>query len=270
MGAPFSTTMANIFMSTIIESFLRTQPIQPILIKRYIDDIFMIWTDTLDNLGNFLTKLNTFHPNLTHQQSSSSKDFLDLTIYKGPFFEFTNILDTSNISKATNTCITHLTTLQTFSKPSSQENVFDTYEQTPHAKHIPPFYKKRLYKRGYPKPLVEKTIAIQKYHNRQKYLQQNQPRQPAPAPPLYKYLPPPRYSLLKQLILQEYATLHFMSPRFIALRHPTLGNKLVRSHLTLTDNQLVDVTLALGAKNPTSHIDTATQIVILAHVYKIT
>ena len=42
---------------------------------------------------------------------------------------------------------------------------------------------KRLYKRGYPKPLVEKTIAIQKYYNRQKYLQQNRPRQPAPALP---------------------------------------------------------------------------------------
>ena len=40
--------------------------------------------------------------------------------------------------------------------------------------------------------------------------------------------------------------------------YPTLGNKLVRSHLTLTDNQLVDVTLALGAKYPTSHTETAT------------
>ena len=261
MGAPFSPTMANIFMSTIVKSFLRTQSIQPLLIKRYIDDIFMIWTDTLDNLGNFLTKLNTFHPNLhfTHQQSSSSIDFLDLTIYKGPFFEFTNILDTktfqkqlnlyqylhysshhtSNIFKAiiTGECVRYIRT-------NTTRETYATIVQS---------FKKRLYKRGYPKPLVEKTIAIQKYYNRQNYLQQNRPRQPAPAPPLYKYLPPPQYSLLKQLILQ-----HFMSPRFIALRHPTLGNKLVRSHLTLTDNQLVDVTLALGTKHPTSHIETAT------------
>ena len=40
MGAAFSPTIANIFMSSIIRSFLLTQPIQPHTVTKYIDDIF--------------------------------------------------------------------------------------------------------------------------------------------------------------------------------------------------------------------------------------
>ena len=53
MGATFSPTIANIFMSTILRDFLQTQQIQPLLITWYIDDIFMIWTDSTDNLTTF-------------------------------------------------------------------------------------------------------------------------------------------------------------------------------------------------------------------------
>ncbi|CAI7996639.1 CAP-Gly domain-containing linker protein 1 [Geodia barretti] len=44
MGADFSPTMANIYMSVILQKFLLTQPTQPYYLKRYIDDILMIWT----------------------------------------------------------------------------------------------------------------------------------------------------------------------------------------------------------------------------------
>ena len=43
MGAVFSPTIANIFMSTILRDFLSTQSTTPLLITRYIDDIFIIW-----------------------------------------------------------------------------------------------------------------------------------------------------------------------------------------------------------------------------------
>ena len=46
MGATFSPTVANIDMSVTLQSFLRTQTKQPLLLVRYIDDIFMIWTHT--------------------------------------------------------------------------------------------------------------------------------------------------------------------------------------------------------------------------------
>ena len=97
MGAIFSPTIANIFMSTILRKFLTTQAIAPLLLTRYIDDIFIIWPDTIPKLTKFLDDLNTFHPKLhfTHQYSTSTIDFLDLTIFKGTAFHFVNILDTS-------------------------------------------------------------------------------------------------------------------------------------------------------------------------------
>ena len=89
MGAAFSPTMANIYMSIILQKFLFTQP------------TLMIWTGTPSQLGSYL---NHFHPSLSfsHQQSTSSIDFLDLTIYKGSSFHFTNILDFKTFQKKLN------------------------------------------------------------------------------------------------------------------------------------------------------------------------
>ena len=63
MGAAFSPTVANIFLSVVLRKFLATQLHKPLLIARYIDDIFMIWPEE-NTLGTFLTALNNFHPSL--------------------------------------------------------------------------------------------------------------------------------------------------------------------------------------------------------------
>ena len=96
MGAAFSPTVANIYMSVTIRRFLLTQANRPLLLVRYIDDILIIWTHTEIELSIFLNNLNSFNPALeyTYQFSSQSVDFLDLTIYKSSLFPFTNTLDT--------------------------------------------------------------------------------------------------------------------------------------------------------------------------------
>ena len=104
MGAAFSPTITNIYMSIILRDFLKTQTTQPLIITRYIDDILMIWRDTTEELNNFLTNLNSFHNNLnfTHEYSYLTIDFLDLTIYKGTHFPYTNLLDTKTFQKPQN------------------------------------------------------------------------------------------------------------------------------------------------------------------------
>ena len=62
MGAAFSPIIANIYMSVTLQKILLTQQKKPLLLKRYIDDVFLIWTDTKEALENFLTALNQFHP----------------------------------------------------------------------------------------------------------------------------------------------------------------------------------------------------------------
>ena len=264
MGAAFSPTIANIFMSTIMRSFLHTQAIKPLLLTRYIDDIFLIWTKTERELYAFLSDLNSFHPNLrfTHEHSTTSINFLDLTIFKGPQFAFTNLLDTKTFQKPLNLyqylhfssahpknvfksiirgeCIRYIRTNTTY----------ETYKATVL------LFTQRLHKRNYPKMFVDKIVHTVNYKDRQKYLKEK-PHKPTCLLPLFKCFPPPQYKLLKQIVLKNYSELHFVSPRFIALRHQTLSNSLVRAQLRPTDEQLIDIELTLQTSPSNAHTESA-------------
>ena len=50
---------------------------------RYIDDIFMIWTDTKEKFEQFIKELNLKHPSIKSDCKISAKevDFLDITVY---------------------------------------------------------------------------------------------------------------------------------------------------------------------------------------------
>ena len=64
IGTKFAPPYAYTFMDYVETEFLKTQSIKPWLWKRFIDDIFCIWTDSEENLNKFLKDLNEFHPNL--------------------------------------------------------------------------------------------------------------------------------------------------------------------------------------------------------------
>ena len=57
-------------------------PLKPLIWLRFIDDIFMIWTHGEDNLNQFISYLNEFHPTIkfTHESSPTQIDFLDTTV----------------------------------------------------------------------------------------------------------------------------------------------------------------------------------------------
>ena len=48
-----------------------------VVVLRYIDDIFFIWTEGEDKLEGFLNRLNNFNSNLkfTHEKSKFSVNF---------------------------------------------------------------------------------------------------------------------------------------------------------------------------------------------------
>ena len=182
MGAAFSPTIANIFMSTIIRNFSNTQTIKPLVITRYIDDIFMVWTDTIDNLRIFLINLNSFHSSLsfTHEFSPTTIDFLDLTIYKGLQFHITNILDTKTFQKQQNLYqYLHFTSThprKAFKAIIKGECIRYVRTNTTHETYAATVYlfKLRLQKRGYPQVLVNKTTNTVRYSNRHRYLKHSQ------------------------------------------------------------------------------------------------
>lgn len=258
MGAPFSPTVANIYMSITLQRFLRTQTNKPLLLKRYIDDIFMIWIRTKTELDTFLLDLNNFNPaiNYTHHYSTLSTDFLDLTIYKSHLFPFTNILDTKTYQKPQN--------LYQYTHFSShhQESIFkaiitgeltryirtNTLEHTYIAMKF--VFKQRLLARGYPERLIDTTFATVSFKSRQLLINPRHLPLQHCYPPLYKCLPPANFKLLKELVLKDFnlLTKFLPLPRFIALRHPTLYNLLVRTKLRPTDDQTLDIYTQLSSQ----------------------
>ena len=82
MGTKVAPSFANIFMGWFEDNFVYTYKLQPILWKRYIDDIFMIWQHGDEALKSFVEHLNQSHTSIkfTEETSKSSVNFLDITV----------------------------------------------------------------------------------------------------------------------------------------------------------------------------------------------
>ena len=96
---------ANIFMGTLESRILSETNPSPIHWKRYIDDIFLVWTDTKESIEQLIKSINTLHPriNFTAEFSTDEITFLDLSLYKGERFTKEGILDIRIHIKPTNT-----------------------------------------------------------------------------------------------------------------------------------------------------------------------
>ena len=77
----------------LLQSLAENLP-SPLLYKRYIDDIVIIWPATEVLLTQFLNQLNNIHPTIKLTElSNQSVNYLDLKISKATRFSKTNILD---------------------------------------------------------------------------------------------------------------------------------------------------------------------------------
>ena len=84
MGSKCAPSVACLFMADFEERYVYPNATQPLLWKRYIDDIFIIWTHGDTALDAFVSYLNNCHPsiNFTVTKSTLQVDFLDLTVKK--------------------------------------------------------------------------------------------------------------------------------------------------------------------------------------------
>ena len=82
MGTRVAPSFANLFMADFEEKYVYTHEYQPHWWKRYIDDIFMIWTLGQEKLDIFISFLNSCHPNIkfTHETSTTCLSFLDTNV----------------------------------------------------------------------------------------------------------------------------------------------------------------------------------------------
>ena len=88
MGTKMAPSFANIFMGALEQTLLSSSPnhLIPILWKRFIDDIFLIWTHGKESFLSFIQHLNSFHPTIKFEVTHSNKsvNFLHTTIYITP------------------------------------------------------------------------------------------------------------------------------------------------------------------------------------------
>ncbi len=104
MGTKMAPSYANLFMSSLEEKFQHTLNKKPLLWKRYIDDIILIWPGPPQEVSTMMDNLNKFHETIkfTSNISTESIDYLDITIFKGNRFEKEKKLDTKPHFKETN------------------------------------------------------------------------------------------------------------------------------------------------------------------------
>ena len=103
MGSPLAPNLANIFMRYFEENALQNYSgISPILYRRYVDDIFLIFKSQSE-VQPFYDHLNSFHPNIqfTKEEETPGNDFfpfLDVKVSKHG-----NSFSTSTFYKPTHT-----------------------------------------------------------------------------------------------------------------------------------------------------------------------
>ncbi|CAF1164425.1 unnamed protein product, partial [Adineta ricciae] len=81
MGSSFTLTLANIFMWKWQKEFVRRQDITGEFYGRYIDDIFITWNKSEQQLRKLLDEANQWHPNIKLEYKiSRSLPFLDVLL----------------------------------------------------------------------------------------------------------------------------------------------------------------------------------------------
>ena len=99
MGTKVAPSYANTFMGWFEETHVYTYAQQPLLWKRFIDDIFVIWTHGQRELDTFVQHLNTCMPSIKFEAEASQTlvHFLDVNVH----LDTEGVISTSQYTKDT-------------------------------------------------------------------------------------------------------------------------------------------------------------------------
>ena len=81
MGTKMAPSYANIFMRKLEKHLLESSIERLLSWYRFIDDVDMKWTQSDEELQNFLSCANNLHPSIkfTHEISNTTISFLDIS-----------------------------------------------------------------------------------------------------------------------------------------------------------------------------------------------
>ena len=104
MGTKMAPAYANLFMGKLEEKLKDFGKPYIVLWKRFIDDIFVIWTGSKSEFITYMKKINQIHNTIkfTYELSETELTFLDITLYKGDRFNKNQFIDVRTHIKSTN------------------------------------------------------------------------------------------------------------------------------------------------------------------------
>ena len=245
MGTKIAVAFAVIFMAHIKKQLLANSPHKPLIWKRFIDDIFSVWTLPKAEINNFVEFANSFHTTIKFRPEMSSEKivFLDTEVFKGPRFIIDKILDVQTHFKPTETFqYTHfsscnpLSVKEGFVKGEALRLLRINFKESFEFKKLQ--FLTRLLERSYPKSFAEDILAEIKFSMRNTALQ-NKPKTSKKIIPFVTTFNPATPNLKKILIkhLHLIAGNHnlaqiFKNPPMVAYRKDkSLKNYLVRARI---------------------------------------
>ena len=246
MGSPVAPSYANTFMGNLETQMLDNAQQRPLCWKRYIDDIFFIWTGDESELQEFQNHIDSFHPTIkfTFEQSVNQVPFLDVLVeldknriktqlYSKPTDAHLYLLPTSSHPHHIFKSIPYSQTLR-IRRVCSDEEVADT-----HLQHL----KDQLITRGYPNDTVSEAIQRGKSVERSTLLQYKQKSAMKRVPLVLTY--DSRLNQVSNTIRSHIPTLHsnerlkhiFPEPPIVAFRrNRNLKDLLVSAKLPPVKN----------------------------------
>ena len=90
-------------MANLADDALHNAKCKPLVMFRFIDDIFFIWNHSRDELSEFINLFNSHDKSIKLIVNETSVLFLDVTIFKDSGFSNHNTLDTEVYFKETDT-----------------------------------------------------------------------------------------------------------------------------------------------------------------------
>ena len=160
MGTRVAPSLANIFVYHLMRKALSGYHLKPLVYKRFIDDIFIIWTHGTEEWHKFVDYLNKQHQTIkfTSEFSKTSINFLDTTVkLKNGKLEtdlYTKPTDTHSYLHYTSAHPKHCKEHGPFSQLLRIKRICSrTEDYEKHARNLEEFYLKR----GYPLRILIKN-----------------------------------------------------------------------------------------------------------------
>ena len=239
MGTKMAPAYANLFMAEVEETLFQDWPIQPLLWKRYIDDILVIWPDSEGTFKQFVAHLNSKHPSIkfTHEQSQTSVDYLDVTIYKGHRFAQCGILDVKPFFKNTNK-FQYLQYSSSHPKATFRSLLKGEFTRLLRACSDSTVYNQVVKKmtqvfrdRGYPKALIQRTASEVTFSNRGNMFNNTKPPCPYRTFMVMEYSPDLDVRSIKKALKPRTEETLVPKPCLSLKKAKNLGRLLVRAKL---------------------------------------